>query len=606
MLKKAAIPIIIFLVLAINLFLGFSRLDKYSAVDEPYWTYGRISQFWTAVGNHNWKSTNVNDKPGITIALLSKFGLYKYDPMQYENLREQPKTDQQLSDIRSINFYFRLPIFLFCTLMLLAFYFLIRKLFGDLIAILGFIFIGFSPIIFGISLIINPDSLLWIFLPLSLLSYFVFQKKQKKIYLLAAGILLGLSLLTKYVANILYVFFLMIPFLEYIFFEEKPAIRTYLKKSFFNYLLLVAISLLTFFVLYPAVWVDLNVLLKGTLMSQAFETTWPVFAGFFALIALDLFLFKSKIIEKILEVFSKHKTLLIRATSGLFVFLILLTAINTWLGMKPFDLAELLSSPKGLGSGNIIGRYSGAMLADAYSLIFGLCPLALFAFVFALANNTKKNSARIRENVLILYFVIFIFLYYFASSVNDVIATVRYQIIIFPLVFIISAIGISQIISIEKIRKYVPGLAAIFFVFIFSLAALLFAKPFYFAYASPLLPQKYLLNYKDMGDGSYEAAQYLNSLPNAHELSIWSDKGAVCAEFVGRCNISYQRKNLKGKHFDFVVLSTGRKSKVFKMAEGIDDIIDLKKAYETENYARKIIIGRRESNFVKIVSAENL
>ena len=126
MLKKIITPLVISLVIAINLFLGLSRLDKYSAVDEPYWTYGRTSKFWTAIENHNWKSTNVNDKPGITVAILSGFGLLKYDPMQYESLREDAKTEQQLRDIRSINFYFRLPIFLFCTLMILAFYFLLK------------------------------------------------------------------------------------------------------------------------------------------------------------------------------------------------------------------------------------------------------------------------------------------------------------------------------------------------------------------------------------------------------------------------------------------------------------------------------------------------
>lgn len=604
--KKFIVPIFISLVLITNLFLGFSRLDKYSAVDEPYWTYGRISKFWTAIRNHDWKETNINDKPGITVALLSKFGLYKYDPMQYEHLREQPKTDQQLSDIRNINFHFRLPIFLFCTFMLLFFYFLLRRLLGYFIALISFIFIGFSPIIFGISLIINPDSLLWVFLPLSLLSYLVYQKDQKKAYLLLGGIFLGLSLLTKYVANILYVFFLILPFLEYIFLEDKPAVGKYLKKSLIDYLALIGISVLVYFALYPATWINLKILLEGTFLSQAFEKTWPLFAVFFALIGADAIIFKNKFSAVTLNFLSKYKSLLVQVFSGFFLFGIALVLVNTYSGMRIFDFVELLSSPKGIGDGNILQQYSKAMLTDIYSLIFGLCPLALLAFILALSANLKKNLAHKRENILAFYFIIFIIFYYFASSVNDVIATVRYQIILYPLALIISAIGISQIFSIGKIKKYVPDFAAIIFVFIFSLAAILFTKPFYFAYASPLLPERYLLNYKDMGDGSYEAAQYLNSLPDARNLSIWSDKGAVCAEFVGKCSISYQRKELKNEHFDYVVASTGRRSKASKMSEGFDDFLDLKKAYETENYAKKIIIGGREENYVKIVSTENL
>jgi hypothetical protein len=297
MAKKAIIPIVILFVLGINLFLGFSRLGKYSAVDEPYWTYGRTSQFWKAVKYHNWESTDVNDKPGITVALLSGFGLLKYDPMRYESLREEPKTDQQLFAIQEIDFYFRLPIFLFCLLMLPVFYFFLKKLFGKFVALLSFIFIAFSPIIFGMSLIINPDSLLWTFLPLSLLSYFVFQKENKKRYLFLAGIFLGLSLLTKYVANILYIFFLILPFFEYIFLEEKPRLRKFILSSLANYLILAATSILVYFVLYPATWIDPGIILAGTFLSQAFETTWPIFAAFFALIAFDTFLLRLSLIH---------------------------------------------------------------------------------------------------------------------------------------------------------------------------------------------------------------------------------------------------------------------------------------------------------------------
>jgi len=37
--NKKYILVIFILVVAINLFFGWSRLARYSAVDEPYWTY---------------------------------------------------------------------------------------------------------------------------------------------------------------------------------------------------------------------------------------------------------------------------------------------------------------------------------------------------------------------------------------------------------------------------------------------------------------------------------------------------------------------------------------------------------------------------------------
>ncbi|MFZ1719977.1 MAG: hypothetical protein WAU28_01325, partial [Candidatus Moraniibacteriota bacterium] len=68
--KKYLAPAIIIIVLLVNLTLGLTRLGNYSSVDEPYWTYGRITKFWNGVKAHNWKSTSVNDKPGITVAII--------------------------------------------------------------------------------------------------------------------------------------------------------------------------------------------------------------------------------------------------------------------------------------------------------------------------------------------------------------------------------------------------------------------------------------------------------------------------------------------------------------------------------------------------------
>jgi 4-amino-4-deoxy-L-arabinose transferase-like glycosyltransferase len=397
--------------------------------------------------------------------------------------------------------------------MLLVFYFFLKKLFGETIALLGFIFIGLSPIIFGISLIINPDSLLWIFLPLSLLSYFVFKKEEKVPYLWASGIFMGLSLLTKYVANILYIFFFMLPFLEYIFLEKKPALTSYLKKAFLNYATMVLISMAIFFFLYPASWVDFDVLLKGTFLSKAFETTWPLFAGIFILITIDIFALKNKATQWVLNFVSKHRNLLVQTVSVIFLFAIAFVLLDTYAGMKPFDFVSILSSPKGIGARNIFESFAGAILADTYSLIFGICPFALAALIFALLMNLKKKISYTLESCIVFYFTIFILLYYFASSVNEVAATVRCQITLYPLAFIISAIGVFQIISLEKVKRYIPHALAIILTFAISLIGVFSIRPFYFAFASPLLPQKYLLNYKDMGDSSYEAAKYLNSLP---------------------------------------------------------------------------------------------
>ncbi len=610
MLKKYAAPFILTLVIALNLFLGFSRIGTYSAVDEPYWTYGRTSKFWTAIAQHKWKSTNINDKPGITVAILSGAGLLKYDPMQYASIRGDVKTDQQIKDIDGINFYFRLPIFLFCTFSLLAFYFLLKKLFGQTTALLGFVFIGLSPILLGISLIINPDSLLWIFLPLSLLSYFAFQKQTEKKYLIATGIFLGLSLLTKYVANILYIFFFILPFLDYVLTDEKPPLKNFLKAALKNYFILAAISMATFYVLFPATWAHPKVLLEGTFLSKAFAKTWPIFAGLVILILADTVLLSNKVTQPILNFFSKHKKIFINILIFAFLGIILLVFLDTYLGMKPFDLEGILASPKGIGineKGFVIAT-AGAMLANTYSLIFGISPLVFLFFIIGLLTTTKQKAAIDQEKKTIIYFALFILLYYLASTVNDVAATVRYQIILYPLAFIVAAIGANHVLSNKKIQqfKYVTPFAVTIAFFVILTISLLALKPFYFTYASSLLPEKYLLNTKDMGDGSFEAAAYLNALPGARNLVVWSDKGAVCTEFVGTCNIGFSKKDLIGKNYDYFVISAGRVSRSMKLSGSANDIIDFKKIYATKQVEKNITVGGRSNNFVKIISAQAL
>ncbi len=604
--KRYFAPLFITIILLTNLGFGLSRLGNYSSVDEPYWTYGRITKFWNGVKAHKWKTTSVNDKPGITVAILSGAGLIKMDPMPYKNLRGDVKTDSQLKDINDINFYFRLPIYLFCIFLLPFFYIFLKKLFDETTAIIAFAFIGLSPILLGISLIINPDSLLWIFLPLSLLSYFVFQKNTEKKYLYTSGLLLGLSLLTKYVSNILYIFFFFLPFLEYIFLKEKPEIVAYLKKSLRDYAIIVGISMLTFFVLYPATWVNPNILLEGTFLSKAFKTTWPLFVGIIALILADIFLFRSIVTTKTLEFFSRNKTMLLQTVSILFLIGITFVLLNTYTDMSILDTNGTIASPKGTGEGSRLLLYADRTVADIYSLIFAISPLALFFLVTALVLIWKKKWQESYEAKIVFYLTLFILLYYLASTVNNVVATVRYQITLYPFAFIISAIGLAHILSLEKVKRYLPSYMAYLLIFIIGTISLIGVKPFYFAYTSLLLPEKYFVNLKDMGDGSFEAGAYLNSLPEPEKLIVWSDKGAVCAVFKGKCIIGFTDKRVKGVNFDYVVVSSGRRSRTLKMSGNAHTPIDFKTSYASEDTDFKVTFGGRPNNYVKVFSIDTV
>lgn len=622
--SKKLIPwIIIAIVLATNLAFGLPRLEKFSSVDEPYWTYDRTPDFWNNIKKTNWKGTKINDKPGITTAILSGAGLLYKDPLPFKGLRNKPKTDEQLEIISKINLFFRLPIYLFCVLMIPLFYFFTKKIFNQTIALIAVSFIGLSPILLGISLIINPDSLLWIFMPLSILSFLVFQKEEKRLYLILSGLFLGLALLTKYVSNIVYVFLLAMIFLEYIFNKEKYSaigIKKFITNSAINYAIIIVASLVTFFIFFPATWVKPELVLKGTLLSKPFKPFLMLFGIIFGAILLDFAVFKSKVIGAILDFFAKRKKLLLYSVIGIFAFLIILTIANTYSGMKLSNSEPILASPKSSDVESIfISKSKEAfaltakesaetMLADTYSLIFGLSPIVLLFLIFALLypffSKEKEITAKSRT---ISYFSLLILLYYVASTLSGVAATVRYQIALYPLAFIIASIGAYRLFQIaaEKKRRYFMALIVLA-IAAFSLFSLFSTKPFYFSYASEFLPKKYTLNFKDMGDGSYEAAQYLNALPNAQNLVVWSDKGAVCALFRGRCLIGFKFKDWSANTFDYFVASIGRKSRSLKMSGPIDKFADFEKMYSPQYYDYKIELAGRTNNFIKVVSRNSV
>lgn len=607
--KKKIITVLIFFAIAVSSFsFGYERLKNFSGVDEPYWSYGRVPNFWNAVKTHQWKKTNICDKPGITIAAVSGAGL----PFVSENLKSlkslrfERKTPEQVQQIRDAYFHLRLPVFIFTLLILPLFYFLIRKLLGEQTANFAVIFIGFSPVLLGISLIINSDAMLWIMTGLSTLSLFVFLKNNEKKYLVMSGFFLGLSVITKYVANVLFVYFFLIFILEYVLWAHKDiGIEKYLKIALKNYALLFVAAMLTAFVFFPATWVKLGVLYNATLGNEVFSSTLPLFLGIIALLAIDILALKAKFSNLVFGFFVKYQDLWAKITASVFLLLTVFVFLHVYAGLKTYDLQAIIASPKGIGSGNFGYKYLGALSGDLYSLIFSLSPLVLLLLLFSIFNLFRKKRLE-RDNITVLYIVIFIFIFYLGSAVNAVVNTVRYQIMVYPLAFVLAAIGISEILKIEKIKKLVPVWVAYFVSILILIASLFSVKPNFLAYASEILPNDFIVNLKGMGEGSYEAATYLNSLPNAHDMTIWSDKGAVCEVFVGRCFIDFKKQTFKENRFDYFVVSTDRKSRTLKLSGGVNEKADFKKAYALEHPAYELIIDNNPNNFVKVIKGTDI
>lgn len=607
--KKSTLLILILLV-AINLGFGSYRIARFAAVDEALWTFGgRISKYWTNIADRDWNGTRVSDKPGVTVSIISGAGLLFETPKDFKPVKIQGHTEHPKKDILKMNFALRFPLFLFTVLMLPVFFFFLERLFGERKALVSTVLIGTSPILLGMSRIINPDSLLWIFAPLSLISYFVFLKRGRFAYLCWAGIFLGLALLTKYVANILFIFFFGLIFLEYILMDKQARdnmdFATYIKKSFLHYVILTFVALALFYAVYPAVWIKPTRLLDATLLSQAFKSTWPLFIGIIAFVFIDQWTLKNRVTKAILDATADKKHWLTTLVVSVFLASVLFSLANVVSDMRWYDFQTILASPK---TSYATTGFIGIFLGNFYPLLFGIHPIAFLAIVVFsvfLIRHASSPSDTYRSG---LYFVVFILLYYLGTTINHVATISRYQIMLFPIILILA--GIALAIAIEIIGKRLPVIPFNAFAFAllgvatFSLAV---SVPLYSGYVSDLLPTRYHTDIKDMGDGSYEAAEFLNHLPNAENITVWSDKNGVCTFFVGDCYSSFNFANLKEKHIDYVVVSSGRQSRTTKMIQGFvgsgkPDVIRFDEYYDrTDNLAWSIAIGGRPGNFVKVI-----
>ncbi len=129
----------------------------------------------------------------------------------------------------------------------------------------------------------------------------------------------------------------------------------------------------------------------------------------------------------------------------------------------------------------------------------------------------------------------------FATYQARVVTNARYMIALFPLIALAGAVTIDEwvrrLVKEELQKKAFTIITSL--LFILGVLTLWQLRPFYFSYTNFLLPNEQSIH-DSWGHGFYEAAVYLNALPNAENLVIWSNSNTVCRFFVGKCLQSRQ------------------------------------------------------------------
>lgn len=586
--------LLFFVLIAYGCF-GWSHLTHFVTADEHYWIYERIPQYWDALSKAQWKKTFINDKPGVTLALVSGVGLI-FEPNPAAQLEELPdRTLRYQSDQRD-NFYraFRLPV-LGTNLMLLGLLFwILGKLFGEWRALLTVAFTAFSPIIVGLSQIVNPDALLWSFGATATFAFLAWQRFRTRPWLLLATVLTALAILTKYVALVLIPLYAALCLGE--FFSDTPETKEKapqrLRTDMLALLSLVIGSFTLVAIFLPALW------WKKTLLIP-FLSTFPWYGWVVPLLITwllgDIFLRQGRLLSQLKE-WLLHMPVR-RETLSLLLFLALTIPVclrflfPSWdiFSLIPFDIKDLSNARYYTQQPNFLE----ALVLEWSPLSYSLTPIVLLGCFLACFRFSRT------QGIVPVALILFPLGYPLIFQVLDVLLIPRYAVLVYPFFAFIAATsfaGMVEQLCSAALQRRMTHTALL----VLAMWSVMGSAPFYLSYANLLLAKNFLIS-DAWGYGGYEAAQYLNQLPNASSTTVWADYYGVCEFFVGRCLTAYtfDRSLI---HPDYYVLTRRGRIRFLSRFERWERQSGLtaRRYYSDPHPQWALFINERPENFVKV------
>jgi len=615
--KDLTIKLILLSSIIIFYAFGFYHLGKFETVDEHFWKFDRVPQYWHALKDQDWRKTHINDKPGITVGIISGLGLiYDHHP---ETLRvRDPKITQDevltvydSTRTEGLNIALRAPVLLFNGILLLYFYWVIKKFSGSKkLGALSVLLLATSPVLIGISQIINPDAMLWSFSAAAIFSYLALFRTKEKKFILLVILFTGLALLSKYTANILFPIYLILLYSYYFFennkFTEIKESKKYFLKKIVTLFIIYGGSLVIFSLLMPSVFVRFRHLGEGTYNFPGFQAVLLPMLTIIAITVLDVLINQAWLMRKIGKFIYQKKDWIIKISSALLLFIILFSLVNVWTNqtMVPLDkmrnenyFAKDFTFGGLVESDNSLIKTYKIFLAEIYPFLFSLNTLAMLIIIIFLAFLLFKKQKKYQLEIF--FVTIFPIFYFIAMMQSGVLANIRYSIMLYPLFFFFAALASLYLLENIKFFRNIKFIALAILFALIGIITLFSSKPFYFNYTTWMLPKKFMIA-DAWGYGEYEAAEYLNSLPNAENLKIWSDRSAICQFLKGDCIRDYKIDLSLVTPDYFVISRRGEIRHKFEWEKPELASMSNLEYYEKPAVWRLNILGR-EDNFVKII-----
>ena len=615
-----------------------TNLTTYTTADEHFWLPNlgeeRILDYWRELLKGDFEDTRINDKPGITLAYLSgiaiPFTQHLYDSQRTNVSDKEVQYDPEITKI--MHFSYRFPIVFFIGCFSWYFFWILKRITkSEHTAGLSVVLILLSPVLLGISMIVNPDTLFWVFGSATFLTFIAYAQDRRASYTWLTTLFFGLALASKYVAVLFFPMFLLILGLSYLFFShqlihDKITLKSIILADVRRYYGIIIGGIALFALMMPAAIVDPQVLYESTI---GFPGMLPLFLATIVttlLILIDAWIFSSRGVSWLIKNIQPYCSILERVVYAILILFSLFVLFNWMSKNSLIDLSHIPFYAKTKDSFTEDNVYLVRYVMEFVPLIFALTPITLFLLLFFWIKAFFLESS---QRFLSLILSLFILIFYAAVVEQGLLVTVRYSIILFPLVMILVSLGFIDTLRSDRKEKephvYIAALitigvialsfAALFLVefhnnsplvirqrtehiigvygipiilaglaillmlrpwfiermrvilstfrlhsftfpvcmtliIIISLSSLFSAKPHFFLYMNNLLPERYVLNLA-WGYGGYEAAQYLNALPNAENLTLWADSHGVCEFFVGKC-IRSQKLDIREYRVDYI------------------------------------------------------
>jgi len=518
------------------IFLGFGlyRLGKHFTSDELIFLYN-IPNFYKGILEGDWAKTYIIDKPAVITSILSGI------PELIKSFREYSP-----AEFEKYLFLWRLPTVLFNFLSLFIIYSFLKKLTNKNYALLTIGLIAFTPLIIGMTQIINADATLWNTNFLALLALFLYFTNSQKKYIIYSGVFLGLACLSKYSAKLLYIVFFSFCYLEYLFrrFNTKEFSQKLLGLS-----LIYLISVGVFFILWPYCWIDIRIVWYKT-VELAFSNM--PFLAFVVITVVEAVFLKGRFSQLIISKINIRKWFIIFFNALVLTLFLTLLYYYT-ISDEAFPLLKY-------GGRQWEKPFIPTFFGNMHSIVWGTNIPTLFAILLFLSISLfKKGRIKIGENLNILvYFILYVILFNLGAAMKGVSVSGRYQITLFPCLSLITAIIYINFTSRTKIITLVLLIVSLIdIMLVMPHNYITYNNKLYFNYSGPGYSGPHLT----WGFGGYEIAQKANTLQNARNLKVLSDYVGFGVFFIGQNERANRRMTNKYiKQFDYLCLTSVGKS----------------------------------------------